>query len=641
MSEEPAVDPAAGLEAVAAMMDGAAEPPPETPPETPDDEGGDGDDDGDDGGHLAVPENKLPPDCPVVPLGLNGDVYYFMDERRQLRAVEDAKLGRLKIISLFGTRKNLIYQYWGKTNKDRRIVGWQPERAQEALMYGAANAGVWDPFQRVRGRGAWIGDRGELIYHCGSDLIVFAAKPGEDGTLDAPTRCRPGPRDRFVYPSAPPGPEPAKDPAAYGPDDPVRDLLSVLATWNWKREIDPILAVGWIGAAMLGGALHWRPATWITGGKGTGKSYLQKLINLLLDDDLVDVAEPTAAGIWQKLQYSSRPVYIDEAEGEEDPRKLNTLVKLARLAASGGVILRGGADHKAAEFQARSCFLLSSIVVPSLLPQDRSRIAILELGRLSGGPAPTLDVERWRAAGAAIRRRMADGWPRFERVLVQYRAALEREGHDSRGADQFGTLLACADILMHPAEEAAAEADERALQLKAADLIDVGDADEDERACLDHILDKVVDPYRHGLRLPLKHWVARATGFLTSVSSDKAVREAQQALTLYGLKVVYHAPLKGGEEEPYLAIANKHTELATLLQGTQWSARSGAQGAWVHALRRLPGAEPSGKAIWFGQASKATIVPLSLIFSPNTDWKALSDELEGTEMASQPGFGEG
>src|SRR5260221_74298 len=96
---------------------------------------------------------RLPDDCPVTPLGIAGDLHFYLDAARQLRPIEAAKHGRLAIISLFGARGPSLYSYWPRHNKDGEITGWRPELAAETLMAVSAGKGPWDPFEEVRGRG--------------------------------------------------------------------------------------------------------------------------------------------------------------------------------------------------------------------------------------------------------------------------------------------------------------------------------------------------------------------------------------------------------------------------------------------------------------------------------------------------------
>lgn len=81
--------------------------------------------------------------------------------------------------------------------------------------------------------------------------------------------------------------------------------------------------------------------------------------------------------------------------------------------------------------------------------QDRSRLAILDLKPLRPGTRePALESEWMRRMGAAMTRRLVDGWGRFDATLRVYRETLKAAGHVARAADQFGVLLACADLLL-------------------------------------------------------------------------------------------------------------------------------------------------------------------------------------------------
>lgn len=562
-------------------------------------------------------ETGLPSNCPVVPLGVAGDVCHYLDAARQLRTLNARDHSRLGLQSLFGVHARRLYLYWPRVNADGNVTGWRPELAAESLMGSAFRRGVWDVFDRVRGKGAWLGENGELVLHCG-DKIWQGPGIGEESDgrwID------PGALGRYVYPACAPGPRPHSRVITGGPSGPAHTLLHILRTWNFRRgEVDAMLLLGWIGAAMLGGALKWRPLAWLTGGQGTGKSTLHDLLKRIFDDALVSVSDASAAGVWQKLGQSTEPVALDELEAEEDNRKAQNVIKLARQAASGGVVLRGGADHRGTEFVARSCFLFSSILVPPLLGQDRSRMAILELGQLThGAKPPALAPAPMRELGAQLRRRLAVGWFRLGHALEVYRAALVDNGHTARGADQFGTLLACADVMLHDHETDTDSAQQFADKLRAADLAEHDDDMRDEYRCLAHLMTCAIDPFRSGGRKSVSEWVGNAAVEPGDFASDGALGvtdpvEANRVLGTYGMKVV-----TGGKTgRRFLAVANYHQALSQLFGHTHWAGRSGTMGVWAQALRRLPGAERSG-TLWFaGAAGKATLVPLEVVLPQKT-----------------------
>ncbi|MDR3418678.1 MAG: hypothetical protein P4L83_21100 [Nevskia sp.] len=541
-------------------------------------------------------ENGLPPGCPVLPLGKFGEFRFYLDADKQLVALPAEKHGRLNLLGLFGAHRTLPYEYWPRMDKDGATVGWRPELAAEEMMAACSRKGIWDPAERERGRGAWRGPHGELILHVGNQVQIYPAGP------DPWTHRQilaPGVLDRYVYPAG----ETAGLAADVPGMEPAQTVLDALGSWEWRRgELDAVLLLGWIGAAMIGGALDWRPVVWVTGSKGTGKSTLQERLRLLFDDTLVQLADTSEAYVRQRLRHQTLPVLVDELEAEEDNRRAMGVVKLARIAASGGRIGRGGADHQGVEFTLRSAFMFSSILVPPLLGQDRSRIAILDLKELTAGAQmPLVADETWRQLGAQLRRRMVDGWPRWRTTLEWYRGRLQQGGHTARGADQFGTLLAAADLLLY------SNAPERDMdgwvdKLSARTTAEVEEDVSDQDRCLQHLLTQSVDPYRNGGRKSVAEWVRQAAG--KTVGAD--VREANGALGTYGL----HVDLK----LKVLVVADYHQGLAALYAQSQWQSRSGAVGVWVQALRRLPGAERARKVYWFaGAVGRGTALPLDVV----------------------------
>lgn len=565
-------------------------------PPAPDDDGGDRRHDG--GG----PGRLLPADCPVTPLGTNGMIRYYLDEMQQLieLALRDHSHNAIK--GLFGTKSHLLYEFWPRHNKDGEATGWRPELAGEALMAAAAYKGVIDLFDRVRGPGAWLGDDGELILHCGDGVLVGNLWRG----------C--GALARHVYPAAAPKPRPSQMLAPGGSRGPAYELLTLLKTWAWRRpEIDPYLLLGWIGAAMVGGALAWRPAVWITGDRATGKSTLQELLRLVFDEGgIFSLADASQAGITQYVKHASLPVAIDELEADEDNRRAKNIIQLAILAASGGQMARGGADHHGHTFTVRFCLLFSSILIPPLAPQVRSRLAVLELDPLGTTKSPTLDRRKLRALGAALRRRLVDQWGRFPAALEAYRMALAEAGHSGRGADQYGTLLACQEVLLHDGAEIPSDSlDEWRDKLKAVTIADRADDLADHERCLTFILSSIVDPYRGGSRRTIAQWIADAlSGAQDQPGSANAVLET------YGLRVQADQP--GGPLTtivPYLYVSNSHQGLAELFHGTHWAGSSGKSAVYVQAIRRvlyaMPGSDPETMRFG-GVTTRYTKVPLEV-----------------------------
>lgn len=541
-------------------------------------------------------DTEFPRECPVEPLGINGDLVYFLDQKRQLRTLKSKDVQRSVILALFGEKTDCLYDFWPRFNKDGKLDGWRPEQGGETLMKEAAKRGIWDIQDRVRGAGCWTDDEGKLVMHCG-DVMIRGGETLVPGTIG-----------RHVYPSGPPKPRPLE---GDGQTAAAEELLSLIKTWNWRRkDIDPHFLLGWIGAAMVGGALDWRPMVWVTGDKATGKSTLQKVISLVMGPGgILSSTDATAAGLWQSVGHASLPVALDELEAMEDNRKSQNIIQLARVASSGGQVLRGGSDHKNASFTVRSCFLFSSILIPPMLGQDISRMAILALDELQETAPPVLDKIRLYNIGAALRRRLLDKWELLQRMIETYKHQLATAGHGGRGADQFGTLLACHDVLLYDMEASGDELEEWSRKLAKNNLAECESDLPDHQRCIDFLLSAHADLWRGGERKNVADWIRQAAG-VTSYNNDVNITDAEKALGSIGVRILRDTR----PERDFILIANAHAGLADLYRETHWAGRSGTDGVWTQALRRIPGACATKKRIG-GVSLRCTEIPLKNILN--------------------------
>jgi hypothetical protein len=572
----------------------------------------------------------LPAGCPVKPVGKLGQVCFYLDELGQLISLNPRDHGKTHIQSLFGRKAGLCHQYWprygapDKETGEPKITGWMPELAAEQLQSAAAHEGLFDPQGKVRGRGAWRDHEGEIVLHCG-DQVYRSATPIGDRWED------PGKIDGFIYPSAPAMPRP--DPAAAG-DTAGIELLEFLRCWYWERpKLDPYLLFGAIGHFPFGGACTWRSHVWVTGDTQTGKSTLeQKLLGWLFEGLSLRCHDATEAALRQVLGQQTLPVFFDELEADTNNDRGLRVIKLARLASSGGVIFRGGSDHKAAEFTARSSFYFTSILMPPLLEQDRNRMAILELKQIPPDAAEpmlrsghTLERARIVDLGRRLRRRVIDQWHRYEATLAAYRQALARKGHRGRSQDQFGTLLAFADLLLYDHEPELELLEEWGEALRADILAETADsASDSEEAC--EFLARSMLQLRGGDEPePLTRFLERAVGRNSFIpGGDGQIDKARKTLEDHGLRIVAATEKPAGPDDPpgapprwgardpqpgepiYLAIANSHEALARMFRDKRW-----AQGVWSQTFARAPGAIRRVQVKFAGKGSKATLVPIA------------------------------
>lgn len=575
-------------------------------------------------GRRAAPEEPklplLPAGCPVTPLGKLGQNCSYLDELGQLITLNPRDHGKGHIISLFGRQAALCHQFWPRYSDKRDqqgepiITGWRPEDAAEQLQGACAHAGLFDPQGRVRGRGAHPGEDGALILHLGDVVFNSAGLAGRKFIhLD---RER-GLIDGFVYPTAPAMPRPDPEPVG---DEVGQELLALVRKWFWQRpKIDPYLLVGFIAAARVGGAMTWRSHVWTTGDSSTGKSTLEKeVLAPLFEGQSLRTNSATEAAIRQILGQQTLPVFFDELEPDVSNERAMAVIKLARLASSGGVIFKGGSDHQGHEFTAKSSFYFSSILLPPMLSQDRNRLAILELDPIPpGAEEPAIDRAEIRALGARISRRICDQWHLFEETLALYRRALASRGHTGRSADQFGGLLAAAHLLMWdglPEEELLAGWAEA---LRADELAEMSENQSDSEEACDFLATKHLQLRGGDPPEPLSRFLERALGDGSAILSTEC-EKARKTLEDHGLRLV--AAVDKGEgkacgakdpvagEPVFLAIANKHEALAQLFRDKRW-----AQGVWSQTFARVPGAKRRVQVRFAQRPMKATLVPIEAL----------------------------
>lgn len=577
----------------------AAPPPPDPPasePEPPDAPRG------------GRPRGEIWEGCPVTPLGVNGDLFYFLDRHGQLRQTK-AEMKASQILGYFGA-VDLLKTRFPAFNKgeDTPARGkFNSQAANFAMIEAAFERGLFNPDGAVRGVGAWTDDSGNLVYHCGDRLVTA------DGTRE------PGRIDGRIYPAYPPIPGPAPGPVR---GNPAQDLYDLLATWNWARpDLDPMLALGMVGIQMLGGALAWRPAFWFTGDKASGKSTLHELIRWLHGDHgLVQSSDPTKSGITARLGHSSLPVAIDELEpGDEGSRREGDIITLARVASSGGQWLRGTADQKGASGNVYSSFMFSSILIPGALgAQDRSRLIVLGLyPPPAGSPKPAIDPRRWRERGAQIRRLLIDRWPSWPERLELWRAALAAHGLQGRDSDNWATTAAMAQMMIDADLPSADHLDAWARRIAFGARAGIDEIGSNAEDMLTHLLGQPFDVYRRGEIWLVAHWLmvagqlpaapdALVAGTDGAMIDDwrrqEAAKMANEKLAKIGLRV------RGAGEAAALFIPNKPLPgLKALFRGSAW-----ADGVWSQAARRIPGAEPASLTL-AGQSTRGVYVPFRAI----------------------------
>ncbi|WP_226779001.1 hypothetical protein [Oceaniglobus trochenteri] len=576
---------------------------PEVPPD--DDEGPD-----DDLGTLPPEPEKerveIFPGCPVTPLGVFGEVSFYLDVQGQLRGIDNHTAQ--KMLHVFGGRIAVLARAFPQfyKNEDGIVVPKKDKFDQgacsAAMIAACDRMGVWSPTNKVRGAGCWVDDDGKLVYHAGNQVLIGGEwRP-------------PGFHQGHIYAADVSIPRPAEQ---LGRINPATAVLELFGAWNWRRsEIDPMLLLGCLCVMVMGGALDWRNGTWMTGAAGTGKSTLQKAVLYLLGgrEGLKKSSDATEAGIRSALGHSCIPVALDELEPEDDPRdaKAKNIIKLARIAASGDQAFRGSSDQKGSQSNVFSAFLFSSINIPPLKAQDRSRLVVLDLDPLEhAAKAPPLDPRKLRALGAGLRRLLMDRWPAWQQRLELWKAALSETGQNQRGADTYATPLALADMVLRetmPSQDLLTAWAEKLRDALDSEGVEVGSTAEDMMTWL---LGQPMDIHRRGEQFTVAQWIMVAaqlpgapSGLLDNLMKEEKPDRANEALAKYGLRVRHRA-----ENAELFIPNNRIPNLCQLFEGSMW-----AEGVWKQDARRLPGATPVASPLTLaGQRTRGVYVPVKNI----------------------------
>ena len=397
-------------------------------PELAASESGHGQNDGSGDGDSVGRVGTLTPDSfPFRILGTADDgLTYFLDRGERLQALRMGSLTKTQL-QLLAPLEWWISHFRGA--KARLDVDEAVDFVIEAATGKEFSLGD------LRGRGAWRErdpQTGEihLCYHDGvktygepNPLRVYVKKARLDMGLEA-------------------------DPAS--PDIRAR-MFQAASELSFETPADCARLLAWSVLAPFCGVLPWRPAGFVTGGSGTGKSTILSMIVYRMARPLRASGEgSTEAGIRQATGNDCPPVVIDEAESatEHGHRSMAAIWGLMRQSTSDDApaILKGTTTGKGVSF-ATQCMYLFSAVSPGMERQaDLNRFFFVDLCK------PENDWPKVRAAieaaftedaCAAVRSFV---WANIRRVVEVARSMVdairEASGFDDRYALIEGILWA-------------------------------------------------------------------------------------------------------------------------------------------------------------------------------------------------------
>lgn len=530
--------------------------------------------------------------APFRSLGYDDGHYYFLPHKTQ--QVTSISAGSMTSASQLLTLAPL--EWWEHTCPSKSSADWVA--AGNLCMRWCEARGTFDP-SAVRGRGAWF-DAGRSVLHLGNRLLVDRV-PMSLHALDS----------RHIYQRAP-GLE-SGDLADPLPASESAKLGEIVAAMNWQRDVDRVLFAGGIVLAPICGALAWRPHLWITGQRGSGKSWmLDNIVSPVIGSTaLVVQGNSTEAGIRQQLKQDARPILFDEAEGESvnGRMRMQNVLELARQASSDGLaqIAKGTAGGKALTYRIRSMFILGSINVGLSQAADKSRFSVLSLGKPLHGVAGRQQFDRLAALVnatltaewcARLRSRIYGLIPTIRANAATFAKAAAEHIGNQRAGDQVGALLAGSYAL---SDDGRISAELAAAYVASMDWAEQADdrTESDESALLAEIMHAQlrVDT-GHGVR---SRSIAELIQYHTSAEDDKELAgvDANQVLQRHGVRI----------RDGHLLIADTHPELRRILEKTPWA------GGWGRILRRMDGASEVKSARFAGVYHRAASVPISTILA--------------------------
>lgn len=516
-------------------------------------------------------------------LGYDAAYHYFIPTHRGqflykigIGSFNSSKIGSLAPIS-----------FWAAQNMTTDSDGIKVALAQDFIENASFTFGQYKP-ERVRGAGVWRDSEGILL-NDGRKLITTDGKSHEYQSF----------KSRYVY---------IQSSTQFGElngheatEAEGMKLEELFSAHDWARASSAILSMGWALIAPFGGLLQWRPHIWISGRKGSGKSYLMEHLIAPLCGPFAHrgSGKDTEAGIRRALNQDARPVILDEMEPKSKAarEKIASILELARNASSdgSGMITIAGGDGGTQTFVIRSCFAFASVQIPDEDAAVNSRILRMELKTAERKP------DQFRRVDALYRESMADP----SRYMRRTYRALSRIISDTqwvrttyveflgeqRKADQIAPLVSAAWAARSQNRLQDDEDGKAWLKEILADYRTTAmESLEDEDQVIHAILAAQIRGDDNKIR---------TVSELLGEAEENQNGDGSLLLQRHGIRFFIHIGAK------YLAIAVQHPEVAKMLRGTPYESGYAAQlkrhkffQAWLGGKEQTetPGIKMAGKS---------------------------------------------
>jgi putative DNA primase/helicase len=383
----------------------------------------------------------------------------------------------------------------------------------------------------------------------------------------------------------------------------------VLNLIQWESRRYAKLFGGWMVVASVGGALDWRPHVWITGGAGTGKSYLmQNVIHRLLKKMCHYFrGQTTEAGIRQIIRSDSKALIFDEFETDDERSAVRVAANLELIrqasSESDGQVAKGSPSGQAIIYRPRFAALVSSIRVPLIHEADKTRFTVLELLHREGSEE---NFRRLKKGLTSLPKDFPDRlFSRTFELLPVLRQSIDtlweafRTSASARTSQQYSALLAGWWILGHDSPISETEAMEVVKEFDPKEV----ESDREESECLDFLMKKVERVSGQGnlIERSIGEMVVSTWGY--HASDDSSDGAYIKILDRLGLRVTAKS----------LYVSQVHPSLSRLFGRTRWMT------GWSKSLSRIPGAENNIMVRIGSKPSRCVRIPINQVLGPKTE----------------------
>ena len=281
------------------------------------------------------------------------------------------------------------YGWWLKTCAldDPRATLTSSLRGEimSALVRAAEEKGMFD-YSAVRGRGANMEPDGLLVYNLGDRLLLRNGDVmnEEAGLGEAPGECIYTSGFRIELDDHP-------DAAHWS-----RELYDRVCDCHWESPSHARTFLGWVVAAVAGGALPRRPMLWLTGPISSDKTFLiEKVLMRLMEPLIVNLIPRTEADVPQFMGSDSLTLMLDEFEPETGRKRKGHQRAILEMTRSHHFRQPRARQHRKRAKQPdtflRFSAICASIKHPALFGEDLSHFFFV---RLMQKPASDWSVVR-------------------------------------------------------------------------------------------------------------------------------------------------------------------------------------------------------------------------------------------------------